>query len=578
MGVVEARRLTGPGWLLDGSGAALHVPVVSLAAAEAVAHTLAVGWRDGLHALQQAEPELAWPAECRWHAGPASLAFAVAAPWDVVDLAVDWLQSLVDVHCLPADAVVQLRKRADPQLRAWLANARRSGAAVLLDDERLTVGLGTAVRDLDPNHLPGLAAIQPDPLPIALITGTNGKTTTARLLTRMLRNAGLRVGTTSTDGWALDEVVQDSGDWTGPGGARMVLRQPSVQAAVLETARGGLLRRGLALAGGPQVGAHVAVVTSVSSDHLGEWGVDTLADLAAVKLSVAKGLRDGGWLVLHASSPALVEQAVQQRDIWQQRGLRLVWLADNAAEASSVARSGDGMAWLADGQLWLQRPASTEQLPILAQADVALGLGGLAHHNLQNALAASTAAVGMGLPLGPIAHALRTFGTRPDDNPGRAVCWNLNGVLVVVDFAHNPEGMAKMVALARGVRAQRRWLLFGQAGDRSLDDLRGLVAAALPLDADGWLIKDTIHYLRGRAPGEVPAILRALLVTQGVPDTAIETFANESEAVSAALARLTAGDLLLLLIHDDAAAATAQLQAAGAVPWSGPLPRAQGVA
>lgn len=579
MTVVEARRLTGPGWLLDGSGAALHVPVASQQAADAVAQTLASGWRAGIRTLaSQVAPELLWPVDCRWQSSPTSLAFAVAAPWDVLDLAVDWLQALVDQHAFPADAATQLAQLARPQLRRWLADVSRLGHTVLLDDARLTVGLGSGVQTLDVQALPVLTPVDADPFPIALVTGTNGKTTTARLLTRMLRSSGLCVGSTSTDGWAVNEVMLEAGDWTGPGGARLVLRTPQVQAAVLETARGGLLRRGLAITGGPAVGAQVAVVTSVSSDHLGEWGVDTLSDLAAVKLSVAKGVRNGGWLVLHAGSPALVEAAQAARTVWQQRGLQVVWFASTLAEASAPQQPGDGLAWLADDQLSLQVPGSAQPVTLLPTAEVALGLGGMAEHNLLNALAASAAGVRLGLTTAQVVHALQTFGSQPHDNPGRAGCWNLHGALVVVDFAHNPEGMAKMVRLAQQLAATRRWLVFGQAGDRTLADLRGLVQAALPLQPDGWLIKDTVHYLRGRAPGELPTLLRALLMVEGVADAAIETFANEPDAVASALARLASGDLLLLLVHDDAAAAEAQLQAAGAVPWQGPLPRRAGVA
>jgi UDP-N-acetylmuramyl tripeptide synthase len=315
-------------------------------------------------------------------------------------------------------------------------------------------------------------------------------------------------------------------------------------------------------------------VTSLASDHLGEWGVDTLADLAAVKLAVVQGVRDGGWLVLHAGSPALVTAANNCRPAWQARGLQVVWFAEQTGVAEVVAQPGDGLAFAARGQLWWQPSATTPAVALLPETAVALGLAATARHNLDNALAAAAMALLQGVAVDLVRQTLRTFGTLPTDNPGRLSCWQLHGALVLLDFAHNPQGMQRIVQFAQAIVVRRRLLVFGQAGDRSLSDLRQLVDAAVPLAADGWLIKDTLHYLRGRKTGEVPEILRGCLVLAGIDPATIALYPEESSAVSAALQAVQSGDLLILLIHDDAAAATAQLQAAGAVPWSGPLPLA----
>src|SRR5690606_21846820 len=335
--------------------------------------------------------------------------------------------------------------------------------------------------------------------PLALITGTNGKTTTTRLLARMLREHGLRVGNTATDGLCVDERLIEAGDWTRPGGARALVRNREIDVALLETARGGLLRRGV---GVPR--ADVAVITNVARDHLGEYGVHDLAGMAAAKGVVATVVDPDGRIVLCADSPALVDWA-RAREL----PAPIVWFSLDASHPILAGASTE--IWtLLDGDLVrregevVTRLCAVEQMP--------LSLGGRARHNVANALAAAAAARGLGVADPSIAAALREFGSRPDDNPGRARIWVIEvepgkQVRVLLDFAHNLAGLAAIAELVRGLPGwdpgSRPAIGFGMAGDRSDDELRELGAALLQFRPGGVILREQPHYMRGRELGEV---------------------------------------------------------------------------
>ena len=320
--LIDSRRLTGRNLLLEGTGAGAELDLddaddndVGFAALIA-ALTAAVA-REG------ARVDLSAPLVVRRSGRHLSL--ALAAPIDALLTAAEMLETAIVsvVGAAPvvgaAAAVVAAADEKPAPLTleetraserndlfvALVDEATRRGVPTVSDDEGLTAGLGARGQTWPLTSLPtpppwsALATI-----PVALVTGTNGKTTTTRLLASILRAAGFVVGATSTDGVVIDGVVVEDGDWSGPGGARRVLRDRRVTAAVLETARGGLLRRGLAL-----TGYDVAVVTNVAADHLGEFGIDDLDGMAEVKCLVARGLKPDGTAVLNASDPRLMAQA-----------------------------------------------------------------------------------------------------------------------------------------------------------------------------------------------------------------------------------------------------------------------------
>ena len=546
MRCVGGRRLTGPGWWLDAPGVAVEVTF----APEDDPDALFTAWQT------QVRAHLPGPGRPRFaRTGDGHVAtWAFTAPIDVLSAAVALGEWAVSPTTDPTSLLADLQAR-DPALRRWIAHARRHGLPWLLDDDALTIGLGTHGRtwpraDVGRTlpDLTGLATI-----PHALITGTNGKTTTARLLARMLRANGWFAGNTSTDGWMLDGQLVEAGDWTGPGGARSVLRHGQVQAAALETARGGLLRRGLAAQC-----ADAAVVTNVSDDHLDEHGIATVAQMADAKLAVRRGVRPGGWLVLNADCAPLVAAVRQLR---LNRGpWRLAWFAH---DRQTMAKLPGVHAWAADGALWLHEGESVARIADLHA--VPLTFGGMAPHNVANALSATLAARAMGLTLPVIAAGLAAFGSTVADNPGRANVFTLNGATLLVDFAHNPDGVRQLAALVDAWPQTARTLLVGQAGDRSDALMHELVRATLALRPTRVVLKDTEHYLRGRQKGEIPTLLTQFYVAEGIAPADISVHPDELDALAECLRDALPGHLLLLLIHDDFPGAIAQLRAAGAV-------------
>jgi UDP-N-acetylmuramyl tripeptide synthase len=427
-----------------------------------------------------------------------------------------------------------------PALMALLDAARGRGMPALLDDEALSLGLGNRGRTWPLAALPTLDAVPWHTLgriPTAMVTGSNGKTTTVRLLAAMLRAQGLRTGHSCTDGLFIGSEALDSGDYSGPAGARTILRDPRVEAAVLETARGGMLRRGLALDT-----TDVAVITNISADHFGEYGIHTLEDLAAAKLTLARAVAPGGRLVLNADDP-LLRHAGPAHD-------RVDWftLDLTAARQRVAVREDTRLCGIDDGHLALDAGGATE--PLLPITEITIAMGGDARHNLANAAAAALAAVALGVPLMRIAGVLRDFGRRHSDNPGRLQRWAVGGIEVLLDYAHNPDGLDQLLRIAQTRRqAGRLALLLGQAGNRDDAQIRALAGVAAQHRPDLVVLKDLDGYLRGRAAGEVAQLLRGVLRDAGLPPEALPVHLREVDAARAALAWARPGDVVVLPIH-----------------------------
>jgi UDP-N-acetylmuramyl tripeptide synthase len=562
MQLVEGRRLTGPSLWLDQAGAAVEVVFEQGDNAEAEFDL----WCGRLRAVLAG---WGWTPDfgCRTHAGSASVragaTWAMTAPVDALHVAVDAVEWAVhggDEALRRRVLVDAMQRHAHPALVALASWAAAEDVPLLWDDDEVSLGLGAHARVWPMDALPDPRDLHAEPLrhrlPIAMVTGTNGKTTTARWLARAFREAGLVVGATSTDGLDLDGVRVLDGDWTGPGGARQILRNVRVQAAVLEAARGGLLRRGVGT-----IDAAVAVVTNISDDHLGEWGIVDLEGMAEAKLSVRKALRPDGVLVLNAQDAAL-RAAVERLQL---DPARLAWFARDVGALADVPGGWQAAAWLRDGSVVVQHRGGQPE-PLLNVAEIPLTYGGTAQHNVDNALAVVLASEAAGLlERAALLRALRGFRPTAHDNPGRGNLFHFRGGQLLVDFAHNPDSVRHLAGMVAHWPNKRRLLLIGQAGDRDDHLMRELVRAALALQPDRIFIKDVLHYLRGRQPGEVPALLRDLFVAEGFPLSAIGLHPEELTALHAVLAEIREGDLGVLLIHDDFAAAVAALTVAGAV-------------
>ncbi|MBP3985634.1 Mur ligase [Pseudoxanthomonas helianthi] len=551
----DSRRLTGCNVYFAGSGAALETARGLVFGDDALDR-----WRANIAA---ARTHLSWPEDeihAHRHASGASLAFA--APLDQLYTATEvnewawWIAvaSPADRYHAPghaatwdeASALQTLRLLARTEANPALITLRDAAAAhhlpFLADDDEATIGAGTGGRSWFVDELPAPEAVPWQRLhgiPAALVTGSNGKTTTVRLIAAMCRAHGWHTAHSCTDGVFFDGAELEAGDFSGPAGARTALRQSGAQAAVLETARGGLLRRGLALCH-----AEAAVVTNISVDHFGEYGVHDLDDLARVKLTVARAIDADGLLVLNADDELLREHAKHQT-------CPLGWFALDFDHPLLAAHRQVGRATcgVRDGRLRLHRDNTEYDLGMVAA--MPLTLGGRAGYNIANIAAAALAATAMGIAPATIAATLAAFGTAQDDNPGRLQHWRFGDTQVFVDYAHNPEGLHGLFeAVGANVRDGRLALLLGHAGNREDADLRAVAAVAASVRPDFIVLKDIAGYERGRAAGEIAAIMRAQLLADGVAADAIATCLDETEAARTALAWARDGDLLVLPIHE----------------------------
>jgi cyanophycin synthetase len=341
----------------------------------------------------------------------------------------------------------------------------------------------------------------------------------------------------------------------------MLLRHRDVELAILETARGGLLRRGLTVER-----ARAAVVTNVADDHLGEFGVDDLQGLAATKLLVSRALGADGAVVLNADDALLRAGA---REIQSP----VAWFSLNPENPEVLDANGNApRAVLEQGSLVLREGGS--RTVVVSVEDLPIAMGGAARHNIANALAAMAAASLLRITPSEMRQALRTFGVSGADNPGRGAVLEIGGVRVIVDFAHNPHGMAALIEASRTQAGARRLLLVGQAGDRGDEAIRDLARAAMAFRPDRVVVKELDAYLRGRQPGEVPALLADEFSRLGMPASAISSPGSELAAVRDALAWARPGDLLLLTVHQDLPAVLALFEALRTANWraGNPLP------
>lgn len=546
MDLLDSRRLTGPHLLGDREGAVLEVSLEPEEAEEAVA-----AWRREARRLLDAA---GWPDEeiaSRRFPGGASL--VLTAPIDALYAATEanelaWEAATASVQGVSGpdpDAALEtvraaIERERNPALLALRDAAEARGVAFLADGELASVGLGGGCLTWPVDALPQPEAIpweRVHDVPVALVTGTNGKTTTVRLVAAMARESGLVAGTTTTDRVEVDGEILDEGDCSGPGGARTVLRHPRVEMAILETARGGLLRRGLAVRR-----ADAALITNIAADHLGGFGVSDLETLADTKLVVTRAVGPQGHVVLNADDPLLVARAGRIAS-------PIVWFSlDPARSRAHRLLASAATAWVHD-EGRLERWQSGSKEVVARVEDIPIAFGGAARYNLANALAAMALGSALGLPIDGILRGLRQVRGTPEDNPGRGNFFELGGVKILIDYAHNPHGVSAILGVASHLPARRRLVLLGQAGDRDEESLRDLAREAWKLSPDRVILKELPEMLRGRAAGEVTAILADELRRLGAGDDVIGRADSEIAAVRQALAWAQAGDLLLLLVH-----------------------------
>lgn len=392
-------------------------------------------------------------------------------------------------------------------------------------------------------------------VPVIAVTGTNGKTTTSRMIAHIARGGGLLVGWSNTDGIYIDGELVEAGDYSGPSGAGRVLAHPQVQFAVTETARGGILLKGIGLTRND-----VSVVTNVTADHLGLQGIDTVDQLAEVKSVVPRITRKEGWAVLNGDDPrVLAMTSIIKAQPW-------VFSRDPDSPAiREVMNAGGRATSVIDGWITVLRPGS-DPLPLVELVDVPMTLAGLSRFNIENALAAASAALATGISAETVVAGLRTFLPDAEHNPGRMNFFSLPGdVTVVMDLAHNEAGLEALLEIMEGVRRSDARLLLGlgAVGDRT-DELIDALGEIGAKGSDVVAIGHKERYLRDRTMDEIDVLLRAGAARVGV--TEIETYKTEVECLAALVAQARAGDVIGLMCHAERQAAYDWIDEHGGTP------------
>jgi len=414
-----------------------------------------------------------------------------------------------------AGAVVEVN--AAPGLRMHLAPSFGKGRAV-----------GEAViADMFPDGCDGR-------IPVVAVTGTNGKTTTVRLIAHLLAGTGLRTGMTCTDGVYVNDRRLDTGDCSGPKSARNVLMHPDVDAAVFETARGGLLREGLAFDR-----CKVAVVTNIGEgDHLGLNYITTVEDLAVLKRVIVQNVAPDGMAVLNAADPIVAKMAENCP------GAVTYFAADRHHPVMATHNAqGKRVVYIDGNHIVCAELGSVVQR--IALNDVPLTRKGTISFQVENAMASVAAAWALNLDWAAVRTALNSFASDAETAPGRFNVFSYRGATLIADYGHNPDAIIALVRAVEAMPAERRSIVISGAGDRRDEDIRKQTEILGDAFDEVILYQDQCQ--RGRPDGEVLTLLRAGLA-HAKRTSVVEEIRGEFLAIDTALARLQPGELCLILI------------------------------
>ena len=412
-------------------------------------------------------------------------------------------------------------------------------------------GKGRNVGEAIISHLFGSGQKSEDGrIPVVAVTGTNGKTTTTRLIAHLFATLGLKVGMTNTDGVYIDGRQTDSGDCSGPKSARNVLMHPDVEAAVFETARGGVLREGLGFDR-----CQVAVVTNLGAgDHLGMNFLNTVEELALVKRVIVQNVAPTGYAVLNAADPVVANMASTCP------GQIIFFAADRHHPLMATHRAQGKRCVYIDGDMLVAAQGSWREN--IALRDIPITRGGAIGFQVENAMASVAAAWGVGIDWDTIRRGLASFANDADNAPGRFNVMDFRGATVIADYGHNGDAMNALVAAVEALPAKKRSVVISGAGDRRDEDIRVQTQILGKAFDEVILYEDACQ--RGRQEGEVIALLR-----QGLADAPrtreVQEIKGEFIAIDTALDKLQAGDLCLVLVDqvEEALAHLAQRVKAG---------------
>lgn len=553
----EVRRLTGPNLLSDEAGAIADV-LFNDADPKAVLDC----WQKH---LLQCQKTLNWQHSTqtyyRFYQGGLSL--SIPAPMDLLysacdllelawDLCVEDISStphyIVDIDERLQKLALSIKNEQNPALIDLIEQAEQHNVVCLVDDDELSLGTGPSAVTWSIDNLPNIENINwsyHKAIPLALITGTNGKSTSVRLAAEIAKAAGILAGVTSTDFIKVGDTIIDEGDYSGPGGARMLLRDNRTEMAFLEVARGGLLRRGL-----PVNHANAALITNVASDHLGQYGINTVDDIAQVKTMVSKAIgplagndTEERMLILNADDQRLAK-------IGQTFNMPICWFSPNADNPLIVKalQQQEPCAYAKDGALLYSHKMTSN---IARVDDVPMTIKGTAAHNIQNALGVIGLCKALGISDTHIKAGLHQFASSAEDNPGRGNIYEVNGISVIVDFAHNGHSMQAIMNMASKMPAKHIHVMFSHAGDRSDQDIFDVTDAVLKLRPSTYVLAEIEHYLRGRELGEISQLVRKHLIQNEISNDNILLASDPADGTQQILARAQQGDLVLLFVLSD---------------------------
>lgn len=375
----------------------------------------------------------------------------------------------------------------------------------------------------------------PKNIPLVAVTGTNGKTTTTRLTAHILSIAGHTVGMTTTSGIYIDGKCIFKGDTTGPRSALAVLTNKNVDAAVLETARGGIIREGLAYDL-----ADVGVITNITEDHLGIDGVDTLEDLAKVKALVGEAVKEDGYVVINGDNDMSIS-------ILHRLKSNIIIFSkdkDNEAMQSNIKKGGYGV-YVDDDNIIIQKSTNIEKL--IDIKSVGITMNGILKYNIENAMAASAAAVGLGVDYDIIRQGLKSFYCNKEQNPGRFNMYFVNNTMVVLDYGHNIEGYKCVLDGLNHIKHNRLIGVIGVPGDRPDSHILEIGKCAGE-NFDYIFIKED-RDKRGRAKGEIADLLERGVLTANFPIINIKKVLEETEALKVALDFARPEDIVIVFFE-----------------------------
>ena len=530
--LIELRVLEGPNLYFPRAAIKLTVDITGLASAPtATAERLAR--RIGLGAARPGEPDTGFRQRFALRA-VARLVRAIAHESGTVRLAVR-VRPSSDPHVIVVAYPWRHRERAQEMGRAV------AGVLDAVPGEDVEEAVSHAAERVVASEAGEAPHTIVPKIPVVAVTGTNGKTTTSRMIAHIARSADKVVGWSNTDGIYLDGELVEAGDYSGPSGAGRVLALPGVEFAVTETARGGILLKGIGLTRND-----VSVVTNVSADHLGLHGIDTLDQLAEVKAVVPRITRRRGWAVLNGDDPRVYAMRnVIQAHPW-------VFSRDpNSPAIREILNAGGRATTVIDGWVSVLRPHRDPD-PLVALADVPMTLAGLSRFNVENTLAAASAALAVGVDRGTVIGGLGSFRPDPEHNPGRMNIFSVpvtgGEASVVIDLAHNEAGLEALLEIMDGIRPSgRRTLLgLGAVGDRT-DDIIGRLGEIGAMGADVVAIGHKERYLRGRTLDELDGLLRDGAERVGVTDVA--AYRTEVDCLAALVEQADNGDVVGLMCH-----------------------------